>query len=205
MNRDKQPYQVILLVLICIFVQLACGLSPETAASDFGAIDCAAKGGVWRQETNQYGELEEWCERNVAPTATIAEPDTTAECLAARTVYHWSYEDFNSSKGTGGVACNARMVFSNRGSETLLLVLYESWDNNAMKSEGWKKYSLPPGGIHEKRVNRTIYTDGVMTFDRVDKMLVLRDLPGCVPDIPSLSLASEWADAAEYIDEMPCP
>lgn len=205
MKRDRQPALCIFLVLLIACVQLACGLSPETAASDLYSIDCAAQGGVWRQAVDANGELEEWCDTKITPTATNAGPETTTECLAAKDSFHWSYVDFKSSKGTGGVTCNARMIFSNRGSEALLIVLYESFDNNAMKFEGWKSYQLLPSGELEKRVNRTIYTDGVITFDRVDKMLVLRDLPGCVKDIPSISQASEWADAAQNIDEITCP
>jgi hypothetical protein len=205
MKRYQRPALIISIVFMLMCVQLACGLSPETAASDLESIDCAAKGGIWRQAANTNGDLEEWCDTTIKPTATNAEPATTTDCTAKKTSYHWSYEELKSSKGTGGVTCNARMVFSNKGSEPLFLLLYESWDNNAMKSEGWKSYSLPVGSTHEKRVNRTIYTDGAITFDRVDKLLVLRDLPGCVKDIPSISQASGWADAAEDIYEIPCP
>ena len=205
MKRISRHFPLILLVLILISLQIACGLSPSAVVSDLGSIDCAKKGGVWRQSVNNSGELEEWCDTTVKPTATIKDPETTEECIASKTNYHWSYEDLKSSNGTGGLSCNARLLFTNEGNDPLLLMYYKSWDNNAMKFEGWKSYSLAPGGTHEKRVSRTVYTDGVITFDRVDRMLVLRDLPGCVKDYPSSSQASEWADAAENVDELPCP
>lgn len=204
MKRSGQPAPMIFLMLMALSAQLACGLSPEAAVSDLGSIDCAAKGGVWRQEVDSNGRLEEWCDVNITPTPINSAPETTSECIAPKTTYQWSYEDLKSSSGTGGIACNARLVFVNAGSDPVRLMLYESWDNNAMSSSGWENYSIPPGGIHEKRVSRTIYTDGVITFDRVEKMLVIRDLPGCVEEIPSISQASEWADAAEEIDDISC-
>ena len=119
--------------------------------------------------------------------------------------YEWSYEDHQSASGTGGVTCNSTLRFKNLGPEPLLLVLYEHWDNNAMNFAGWEDYSVAVGQEWEKHISKTVYFSGIMTFDRVEKMLVIRDLPGCVNNLPGDNTGAEWEAAAEYIDDIPCP
>jgi len=189
MKNINPRLRIILIALVVISLQLACRNNPVSSLFDIGFQDDYGMG-----QPDISDQIKDAGEALLPTTPVYTDPQTPTECVAAKTAYHWSYEDNIISRGTGGVTCNSRMLITNTGSEPLLLMLYESFDNNAMKFEGWKSYSLPPGSIHEKRVSHTIYTDGVITFDRVDKMLVIRDLPACVKEIPSISQAAEWPD-----------
>jgi hypothetical protein len=118
--------------------------------------------------------------------------------------YEWSYEDFRSTSGTGGVACNARFLVRNTGNEPLYLIVYTSRDNNAMRSNEWATYQLAPGDNWEGKVNRAIYNDGVVTFTRVDKIIAIRDTPECAATLADDGQAA-WEAYAQEIFEIACP
>ncbi len=221
MKRGQKRFLFPALALV-VLVQLAC--ETVTLGSGIGRVDCEAKGGTWRQEVRSNGEVEEWCE--LPPTRRIgtgdandatsvpsqegttppsaAEASAEGKCVTPRDAYAWSYEDFRQSSGTGGVACNARFIFRNTSNEPLYLIVYTAWDNNAMQDKGWETYHLQPGGEWEERVNRTNYTDGVVTYSKVDRILVIRDAPECA-GILSDESQSTWEAQASYIDEFTCP
>ena len=201
-DRQRQGNIALLAVAALLAVQLACGSGEVYSSMD--RLNCTTKGGTWRTEVDINGEVEEWCDTTVKPTEGNTEPQTTGDCLVPHTGYEWSYENKQSSSGTGGTTCNGVFVFHNSG-EDVVLILYENWDNNAMHSEGWHDYHVAAGETFEKRVSRTLYSDGVYTFDRVEQYVVLRDLPGCFGGVPDPTTAAEWAEAAEIIDELPCP
>jgi hypothetical protein len=139
------------------------------------------------------------------PVPTTTQDDTgRGECIAPSNSFTWSYEGLQSSSGTGGVTCSARFVFTNTGSEPLLLVLYMAFDNNKLKNERWGTYSLQPGESQEERVSRTNYTDGVVTFSRVDSILVVRDIPECSGLLTDDSQAV-WKAQSIPIEEISCP
>jgi hypothetical protein len=190
---QKQNKRLIIPVLALVFLmQQTCGDNDQLL---FLRFQCAMKGGTWNQEMAEDGEVYWKCEEPVAP------PEKT--CYASPTEYTWSYEDFNSSSGTGGVACHARFLFKNISNEHMYLILHTSWDNNAMSDSGWHSYSVMLDSEWEMPVSRTIYTDGVITYDRVDRLLVIRDTPECM-DL-ALNQEATWEEKAIFIDYIPCP
>jgi hypothetical protein len=193
-----------LFLVMVILTQLSCA----TMASALDRINCQSKGGQWRQEANSYGDVEEWCEMPSAQTGqqpAATQSGEAGSCFAPQNTFNWSYEDLRSSSGTGGVTCNARFLFKNKSAESLTLIIYTSWDNNKMHASSWDSHQVPAGDEWEKGVSRTIYNSGVITFDRVERLLVVRNVPECVNIVPSMSQAATWEAQAEYLDEIPCP
>lgn len=135
------------------------------------------------------------------PTATR---DFSIGCVAAPEGYAWTYENFRQSSGAGGVACNCRLVFRNNWSEPVYLIAHTAYDNNKMSGQAWQRYRLEPGGQHDEQVNRTEYTDGVVTYSKVDKVLAIRDTPDCA-DYVADGADDFWEMQARPVDEMPCP
>jgi hypothetical protein len=132
------------------------------------------------------------------------ENDFNSECLASGGAYTWTYEDFRQDSGTGGVTCNARFVFKNLGNKPLSLIVYAAWDNNAMQFMGWKTYLLKPGGVWEEKVSRTNYTDGTVTYSKVERILVVNVSPECAY-VTSNENQSIWDLHSQSIDEITCP
>lgn len=200
--KNRRKWILFFALGLTVLIQLACGAN--ILISDLDKFNCTSKGGIWRQEVDANHEVQEWCEMPTGPTAT-ATTFTILDCYVPLNGYNWSLEDHKSSSGTGGLACNARFLFTNTSSQPELLIVYTSWDNNAMKSSGWESHPVPAGGTWEKRVNRTLYKDGAYTFDRIEKLLVILDTPECTAQIPSQNLSEEWEAKAEILDEIPCP
>ena len=211
MNRKQKRFLLLALILI-LLVQIAC--ETDTIFSAIDRFNCEAKGGTWRQEVINGIGLEEWCEmqptqapgtggvNDATPTATKAIVD--AACVGQGLAYDWSYQDYSKSSGTGGVTCNARFLFRNASNEPLYLVIYTAWDNNAMQDRGWETYQVQPAGEWEFRVSRTNYTDGVVTYSRVEKFLVVRDAPECA-GILSTENQPIWEAQATSIEAISCP
>jgi hypothetical protein len=124
--------------------------------------------------------------------------------VAPQDAYAWSYENFKTSSGTGGVTCNATFTIRSTGSEPLYVLMFTAWDNNAMQDRRWKTFQLQPGAEQEENVNRTIYTDGVVTYSAVEKLLVIRDAPECA-GLLSTDSQPAWEAQALSIDPLPCP
>ncbi len=197
-----------LALVLMIFSQLACGI--PVAVSALGEADCESKGGKWRHEADSNGRLEEWCEMPSKQQPTAQQPAATkrsepGDCFAPQKTYNWLYEDLRSSSGTGGLTCNGRFLFKNKSADPQILIIYTAWDNNKLKDSGWDSHPVPPGGVWEKKVSRTFYKSGVITFDRVERLLIIWDAPECTNLVPSASQATEWEARAEYLDEIPCP
>lgn len=204
----KRELGLFLGLALLILNQLACEI--PVVVSDLNAVDCESRGGNWRQEVDSNGKLEEWCEmptkqQPITQPPTDTQDNEAGDCFAAPNTYNWSYEDLLSSKGTGGVTCNARFLFKNKSAEPLNLIVYTAWDNNKLNDSGWDSHQVPAGGAWEKRVNRTVYFNGVVTFDRVERLLVIRVGPECAKIVPSMSQMAAWEAQAEILSEMPCP
>ena len=163
------------------------------------------------------GEVTEWCEtppQAVTPTAGAIVPspgatplstvETEADCVVPADSYTWSYLDSEQTSGTGGLACSARFVFTNSGSDPLNLIVYSAWDNNQMQFSGWKTYLVKPGATWEEQVSRTIYKDGDVTFSVVNRLLAIRDRPAC-RKLLSGDNEALWEQKALTIDEFTCP
>lgn len=221
MKRGLKRF-VFLAFTLVLLVQLAC--RADTFISAMDKFNCEARGGTWRQQVRSDGELAEWCERQPTPqtgtgdanqTATVPtqegstppvsiEPIQEVECYAPKDTFAWSYQDFQKSSGTGGVTCNARFVLSNASNEKVYLIVYTAWDNNTMKDSGWDTHQVQAGGEWGMKVSRTDYTDGVITYSKVGRILVIRDAPECA-GILSEESQSTWEAQALDIDEFTCP
>lgn len=221
MKRGIKQFLFLAFTLV-LLVQLAC--RSDTVVSGLGRVNCEAKGGTWRQEVGANGEVEEWCE--LQPTQQTANSDTNiatpvpsqegitptaspeaiveGECVVSKDTYVWSYQNIRQSSGTGGVTCNAQFVFNNTSNEAVYLIVYTAWDNNAMQNSGWKTYQVQPGGKWEEQVSQTNYTDGVVTYSKVERILVIRDAPECIGLLSDES-QSTWEAQALEIDEFTCP
>ena len=146
-------------------------------------------------------------ETEISPISTkgSALPDSATEnCVVPQHGYAWSYEDFRSSSGTGGVTCNAAFTIRNTGREPLYVLMFTAWDNNAIQDRRWQKFQLQPGGQREEDVSRTIYADGVVTYSRVESILVVRDTPECA-GLLSTENQPAWESQAVQINPLACP
>lgn len=209
----KQQKRSFLLVLILVFLVLIACTNIEGSFL-LGTL-CETRGGTWREELNRETfELREWCEpKSTPPTVPVEDNvfDIFRSCIVPEDSYSWSYEDYNSSSGTGGVTCRARFLFKNTSDKPVRLYLYTSWDNNTMNFTGWDQYSVQPESEWEKPVNHTIYSTagGGVTFDRVNRMVVLWDSeecrvgPGDIGEVPED--LDEWLDATPILNDIPCP
>jgi len=101
------------------------------------------------------------------------------------------------------VTCNAEFLFRNTGSDTVNLIVHTAWDNNAMQSSKWATYQVQPGNEWAGHVDRTNYTSGVVTYSKVDRILVIRDMPECISMLVDAS-QPKWEVQALYIDEFTC-
>jgi hypothetical protein len=146
-------------------------------------------------------------ETEISPVSSQppAPPDATrGDCVAAADTYAWSYENFKTSSGTGGVACNAQFTIRSTGAEPLYVLVFSAWDNNAMQDRRWETLQLQPGDQKEVHVSRTIYTDGVVTYSQVERVLAIRDAPECA-GLLSTESQPTWEAQALNIDPLACP
>jgi len=224
MNNVRRRYWILVFILV-VLAQIACG----TVTSAIGRFECDVKGGTWRQEVRSDGEVEEWCEstptqasatqavttqeiKTEKPTPTKKSNDNSQPpvvdgmevlCMPPEDDYSWSYEDFKTSSGTGGTTCNARFVFKSLSNEPLVLIVHTAMDNNEVQESGWNTYNLPAKGEWEEKVNQTNYKDGVVTYFKVDRLLVTRDAAECMFIIFNDNQAI-WDQKAYYVDEFTC-
>jgi hypothetical protein len=191
-RRTTMLFLVSTLVLMvqpgCIFI------------SWFEALSCTSMGGTWYAEGPEGAMCEKMQNQPLASTPATAEN----ECMASKEAYAWSYEGYRKSSGTGGILCNAGFVFMNNSNEPLYLISYEGWDNNAIQQSGWQKYQVQTHGTLELKVSKTFYFDGVVTFSRLERFLVIRDVPACA-NLLFDENRSVWDAQAVNIDEIPCP
>jgi hypothetical protein len=210
----KSRKRTLFLVLIpAALTQLACLM--------LMGIECEATGGTWQRLESSDGQVAFWCtdsatlelnpsnnDNGPVPEETAALPAADAgqagECLAPQGVYTWAYEDFRQDSGSGGVVCSARFVLKNLSNDPLSLKIYTAWDNQAMQFTGWKSYSLQPGTTWEQNVSRTNYTDGAVTFLKVEHILVSYDTPACAA-LFSEENQSSWETQSIPIEEIACP
>jgi hypothetical protein len=127
------------------------------------------------------------------------------ECLASRDAYTWSYEEIEEIGGSGGTICKAKFVLTNAGAEPLHVVAYETYDNGTMKGQQWSHHPLAAGEKWEQMpVGRTVYNDGVVTYNWVAKVLVLRDVSEC-EKLRFEESQPFWEAQALSVEELACP
>jgi len=132
-------------------------------------------------------------------------PDTdpAAGCTIPSDRYTWSYEDFELASGNGGTTCNARFVFQNETDEAGYLIVFTTWDNDAMESAKWSTFRVETGDDWEYRVSLVLYKNGDVTFSQVEKILFIRSNTECA-NLLSNKNEAIWADRAVPIDPLPC-
>jgi hypothetical protein len=139
------------------------------------------------------------------PTPDKTNPSEVASfCVLPEERYSWTYDQCESESGSGGVACNADFVFHNEHVDPVYLIVHTAWDNNAMKSDKWASYLVQPGEEWISHVSRSVYKNGDVTYQTVDRLLVVRDLNDC-----RFLLAEEegrpiWEANAVMIEELAC-
>ena len=143
-------------------------------------------------------------ESTITPETTAAEAGSQeVNCAPGYDAFEWSYEGFQQSSGTGGVACNASFVFRNTSDRPFYLLMFTEFDNNAMQLSRWEKHLMQPGDEWVERVNRTNYTDGTITFSRVSRYTVIWDVPECAP-LLSEGNEDTWDMRARNVEEITC-
>jgi len=198
--KNKKMRLLLLAFTLVLLVQVAC-LAPEY-------YYCIITGGDWVKES---WEDIPWCDHgstipeSISPIATNTPPiPESFECVAPANSYTWQYEDLHQQSGTGGTACNARLVFTSFSDKPLGLIVYTAWDNVSMQYEGWKTYHIEPGATWEERVSHVNYTDGTVTYSRVERLLVIMDVPACA-HLFSDDNEPMWTVEALTIEMIPCP
>lgn len=106
-----------------------------------------------------------------------------SECLASPDTvvasYEWNQPGEQSWSGSGGSGCRFEYTLRNVSDEPLVALVHTRFDNNAMQLEAWKRLPLAAGEQGSTTVDRTVYSDGVITFTVADRLLLVRDLPQC--------------------------
>lgn len=175
----KQPVYLLLALASLFLCQMACTFFDFFF--EYTEAECLQKGGVWRVALDTG---EEWCELATPGTQTPTTPVPLAtpgadDCRVPASTYTLAYTGFEQTSGSGGVSCSADFVFTNLSAAPVNLILYTSWDNDAMQFAGWRTYLVPAGQPHTEQVSRTDYTDGTATYARVERLLVIRAAPEC--------------------------
>lgn len=99
---------------------------------------------------------------------TIAVPTINPmECLSSPDDVRFWYEAVNSSSGTGGTTCNAKLTFQNVSSQPVIVFLYTLFDNGKMKESKWTGHSLASGETGSVPVSVTLYSDGTTTYTKI--------------------------------------
>lgn len=109
----------------------------------------------------------------IGRNACVATPD------AYEVAYAWNREGAQSSSGSGGSWCRWMYTVRNTGDQPLVALLLTRYDNGSMQGERWERFTLAPGAEDAFQVGKADYVSGADTFDLVDRMLVVRDVPEC--------------------------
>ena len=129
------------------------------------------------------------------------------ECLAPResvaTSYTWNREGAQRFSGSGGTGCRYEFTAVNVGEEPVVVLARSVMDNNSMHLETWERFALAPGGTGLTQVDRTLYTDGTVTYTMVDRMLVVRDVPECQSFLSEDNEAG-WLAASTAVEDFSC-
>ena len=117
----------------------------------------------------------------IAPTPTEENSSELplSECLVPEDAYLWAYENVRQDGGSRAERCQANFVTKNIGDKPMWFSMYETHDNNAMKSERWSSVILKPGEQRTEDVNRTVYNNGVVTYGLTTRLFVTWDMPAC--------------------------
>ena len=171
------------------------------------------EGGEWVNSNTPYTDgccktiTNDCSEYQLSPWDTPSPTDAPAAepgiCYSESSAYEWTYQDTRQNSGTGGLACDARLVFRNNSSELLNLIVFTDWDNNAMHESGWKVFMVESGDSWDYKVSLTQYTDGSVTFSKVTKFQVIRDLPECRLFLTEGN-ETFWDLQAVSVDELVC-
>ena len=143
------------------------------------------------------------------PTQTIKVPTVPPEprlCVAYKEDIAWGYEDLNTSSGTGGTTCSAELTMRNNSNERLVFELYTLFDNGYGETANWKGYPVEPGEKTSVQVSKANYKDGTITYNKVQYILAVRDVPECwffLTDEAKKGLS--YGLLAVQVEEMPCP
>lgn len=76
-------------------------------------------------------------------------------------------------------------------------------DNNSMHLETWERFALPPGETGVTQVDRTLYTNGTITYTIVDRMLIVRDVPECRSFLSDDDKAA-WLAVSSPVEDFSC-
>ena len=122
---------------------------------------------------------------------------------AVTTSYTWNREGAQRSSGSGGTGCRYEFTAVNVGEEPVVVLARSVMDNNSMHLETWERLALAPGETGVTQVNRTLYTDGTVTYTIVDRMLVVRDVPECQSFLSDDNEAG-WLAASTPVEDFSC-
>ena len=98
---------------------------------------------------------------------------------AYEVAYTWNREGEQRWSGSGGSGCRWMYTVRNTGGEPLIALLLTRYDNGTMQGDRWERFNLAPGAEDAFQVGKTDYVSGADTYDLVDRMLVVRDVPEC--------------------------
>jgi hypothetical protein len=212
-------------LLVVALVQLSCGKVEDDP------IGCALTGGTWHTEYNARGEKVEFCIKGEPisgeedePAGDItesADPANTEEpaasvtdgdlsrieeiksiCMVNIETINLEYLDIQRDEVEGNVACNARLVLGNIGSDQVTAIIATDWDNGSGQNRSWEFHELPPGGDWNLQVNETRTSQ--TTYIRVTDLLLVKGISECDPLIQS-GQESLGEELATPIEPFTCP
>lgn len=195
--QKSHHFSIGLAACLLILVQLACYSGPSNAA------ECEKEGGIWVEDPGLGNKASGYCEHPATPTGADDLPSTPS-CILPASSFTWSYEELTDNSGSGGKACFAWFVFNNTSDQPIRLEAFTDLDNNAMRISKWNTVQLQPGEAWKERVSRTEYTDGVVIYVKVVRLLVIDDSNECA-HLFGQENQSFWESNSQPIDELVCP
>lgn len=155
---------------------------PETTDSETGRLI-----GRYCDRSGQQDVANAPAEEEEAPPAPVVEGDLPIEqCLVPETNFSAVYEGAqrtDEGPDSHGGRCTGDFVITNLSAESIIVIGYDVFDNNAMQdSNYWRQYWLEPGDEHRENISYTWRPDDPDgdTFNFIAKILPVRNVNACI-------------------------
>ncbi len=219
----------IVLLLVLVLVLSACGATSTPKASaipDMPPPDAVSpseddepgdqEGSAPAAEAGDEGDSSEAAEPvGEAPESSDTGPLPIVECLASPDMYTWTHTMVSKDEGSRGWKCQGKLIVSNTSGQTLLIDPHLDVSAGTSSSDPWvegevtsgEQYHdwhhqqvLAPGATYEFDSSFTAYDDGTYTYRQITRILLRRDLAGCLWFTPLDAEAAASSTAESSVD-----